>query len=433
MSNFPIEFNETEYVEFLRLLISESEHLQNGSGLTARESLIADHVIARLRPYIDRGIIRFNKVEYVADRANLILEYGDSNDGKTIAFAGSHFDVVPASRDSWKYDPFHLTVEGDKLYGRGTTDCLGHVALVTLLFEQLAMHDVKLGYKLVTVFIADEEVGSDENVGVLHLDKDGLLEQIKGGPVYWLDASDIVPVLACGTGMAWSLKVYGKKAHTGFPHNGINPVPIAFNVVELIVKKFEELCPHTEEDDKYKFRTHSNMKPTVLKMPEGPTPITQYADFVEICGDVRMTPTKHNNPFQLKVDILDFVEKLDVHSLPKWHPGFVTKCKDGDTEIEARIEFKWIMGPFCGIVTNLESDGYKLIKDATLAHHPTCDSCSDLGAVPLVKQMQDAGIDIQIIGYGVGDVYHGNDEYCTLSGMRTGFSILKTLLEMAYQ
>jgi acetylornithine deacetylase/succinyl-diaminopimelate desuccinylase-like protein len=104
LEGFPIEFNETEYVEFLRLLISESEHLQNGNDLTARETLVANHVINRLQPYIDSGMVKCNKVEYVSDRANLILEYG--NGDKTIAFAGSHFDVVPASREQWKYDPF---------------------------------------------------------------------------------------------------------------------------------------------------------------------------------------------------------------------------------------------------------------------------------------------------------------------------------------
>jgi len=66
--------------------------------------------------------------------------------------SGSHMDVVPANPEEWtkgtfpdfvrristltcpNVDPFKLTIEGDKLYGRGTTDCLGHVALLTDLF-----------------------------------------------------------------------------------------------------------------------------------------------------------------------------------------------------------------------------------------------------------------------------------------------------------
>ena len=37
-------------------------------------------------------------------------------------------DVVPANPENWQRDPFKLTVEGDQLFGRGTTDCLGHVS-----------------------------------------------------------------------------------------------------------------------------------------------------------------------------------------------------------------------------------------------------------------------------------------------------------------
>ena len=44
--------------------------------------------------------------------------------------------------------------QGDKMYGRGTTDCLGHVALITDIFLQLAEKKPKLKFKVVSVFIA---------------------------------------------------------------------------------------------------------------------------------------------------------------------------------------------------------------------------------------------------------------------------------------
>ena len=50
--------------------------------------------------------------------------------------------------------PLLLLLQGDKLYGRGTTDCLGHVALITELFIQLAQKKPKLKYSVVAVFIA---------------------------------------------------------------------------------------------------------------------------------------------------------------------------------------------------------------------------------------------------------------------------------------
>ena len=71
-----------------------------------------------------------------------------------MAFIGSHLDVVPANHETWERDPFKRTIEGDKLYGRGTTDCLGHVAMVTELFIQLAEKKPKLKRKIVAVFIA---------------------------------------------------------------------------------------------------------------------------------------------------------------------------------------------------------------------------------------------------------------------------------------
>ena len=44
-------------------------------------------------------------------------------------------DVVTANPETWSFDPFKLTRDGDKLQGRGVTDCLGHVALMTELFR----------------------------------------------------------------------------------------------------------------------------------------------------------------------------------------------------------------------------------------------------------------------------------------------------------
>ena len=49
---------------------------------------------------------------------------------------------------------FIPSLQEDKLYGRGTTDCLGHVALVTEMFIQLAEKKPKLKKEVWAVFIA---------------------------------------------------------------------------------------------------------------------------------------------------------------------------------------------------------------------------------------------------------------------------------------
>lgn len=69
----------------------------------------------------------------------------------------THQDVVTADPATWSFDPFSLSIEGDTLRGRGVTDCLGHVALLTELFRQLGEARPALKETVVGVFIANEE------------------------------------------------------------------------------------------------------------------------------------------------------------------------------------------------------------------------------------------------------------------------------------
>lgn len=114
-----------------------------------QECFAEQHVRKALEQYCGKdGPLTYQVVEAVKGRSNVIITYPQQKQAKgeqpkqerTVAFAGSHFDVVPiANPAEWKHDPYKLTVEGDILYGRGTTDCLGHVALQTELFLQLAI------------------------------------------------------------------------------------------------------------------------------------------------------------------------------------------------------------------------------------------------------------------------------------------------------
>lgn len=105
--------------------------------------MASDFVLQALKPYTandgsGKGYITIERHEFVRNRGNVVIKYippGKSSSSATLAFIGSHLDVVPANPEGWHRDPFKLTVEGDKLYGRGTTDCLGHVALLTRIVQ----------------------------------------------------------------------------------------------------------------------------------------------------------------------------------------------------------------------------------------------------------------------------------------------------------
>jgi acetylornithine deacetylase len=93
---------------------------------------VSDFVLETLKPFTGAEL-SVERVEFVAGRGNVIIKYAPASaaSDKTLALVGAHMDVVPANPEGWQRDPFTLSVEGDKLFGRGTTDCLGHVALLT--------------------------------------------------------------------------------------------------------------------------------------------------------------------------------------------------------------------------------------------------------------------------------------------------------------
>ena len=113
-----------------------------------------------MNPFVGKDL-QLETLEYTPNRPNLKITFNPTGE-KIVGFVGSHLDVVPANPETWSVDPFKLTVDGDKLYGRGTTDCLGHVALITVILMFLTKNRAlftKLKLKIVVVFIAAEEGG----------------------------------------------------------------------------------------------------------------------------------------------------------------------------------------------------------------------------------------------------------------------------------
>ena len=91
---------------------------------------------------------------------------------------------------------------------------------------------------------------------------------------------------------------------------------------------------------------------------------------------------------------------------------------------------KWKCSPARGIACNLESEGFKALQAATTKILGTCKPYSVTGSLPLVGDLQDAGYDIQITGYGEEEYYHAPNERATISGMQEGFKILAEFLNI---
>eukprot|EP00850_Spirogloea_muscicola_P019162 SM000185S04021 [mRNA] locus=s185:68942:73006:+ [translate_table: standard] len=399
-----------------------------------KEDRAGRHVLDLLRP-LRRGLcsiveeeggpLRVRHVAYAEGRGNIIVEYPGDDPDRIVSFVGCHLDVVTANPDDWDFDPFALSVEGDKLRGRGTTDCLGHVALVTELFRQLAEERPALRPSVVGVFMANEENSSALGVGIDAMVRDGLLDKLKAGPVFWVDVADKQPCIGTGGMAAWTLRASGKLFHSGLPHKAINPLELAMEALAEVQRRFyAEFPPHAEEA-RYGFATPSTMKPTQWSYPGGS--INQIPGECTISGDCRITPFYSTAEVVKKVTA--YVEDIDANLDKLATRGPCSRYDLPDEDLRGRVSIEFEEVQMSGVACRLDSPGFKALCAATEAVVGHVAPYSITGSLPLIRELQDAGFDVQTVGYGVMATYHARNEYCLLSDFQQGFRVLCHIIE----
>lgn len=140
--------------------------------------LIAENTVSSADPTWDRGNRRAaealaNRLHDVGfdcellalpgndDKVNLVARLGGSAEAAAdhgLVFAG-HLDTVPFDADAWVSDPFTLTERDQRLYGLGSSDMKGFVALAAGVAAEYAGR--KLAAPITLLASADEECGMD--------------------------------------------------------------------------------------------------------------------------------------------------------------------------------------------------------------------------------------------------------------------------------
>ena len=85
------------------------------------------------------------------------IEFGQ---GEELLGILCHLDVVPVADQDWVHEPFKLTIEGDKMYGRGTTDDKGPLAAAYIALKMLKDSGFKPNKRIRLIMGCDEESGS---------------------------------------------------------------------------------------------------------------------------------------------------------------------------------------------------------------------------------------------------------------------------------
>ncbi|WFO74761.1 M20/M25/M40 family metallo-hydrolase [Desulfurococcaceae archaeon MEX13E-LK6-19] len=115
--------------------------------------------------YIHDTLVDWGLEPEIIESSGYYSVFGSIGDGRPLVLLMAHFDTVPVDPSRWDYDPFKLTIVGDKGYGRGALDDKSNVAALMLTVRELSRK--KLGYKIYYAFTGDEEIGGVNGAAVI--------------------------------------------------------------------------------------------------------------------------------------------------------------------------------------------------------------------------------------------------------------------------
>jgi succinyl-diaminopimelate desuccinylase len=150
-------------------------------------------------------------------RTSLVARWGVT-DRPSLCLTG-HLDTVPLGRADWSVDAFAGETDGDRLFGRGTSDMKGGTAAIVVAAERVAAAGGSPSAGLELVLCAGEETGCE---GALALVEAGALGDC--GAVLVAEPTTNYPCVA-HKGVVWADAVArGKTAHGSMPHLGENAI-----------------------------------------------------------------------------------------------------------------------------------------------------------------------------------------------------------------
>lgn len=190
------------------------------------------------------------------DRLNNVYAEKIFDKGEDAFLINSHFDTVPPN-PRWVRKPLQTSLEGDKLYGLGTSDDKGSTATILHVLSQLK----ECRFKKLEVLISNYE---DNNVlfdgevwlGTPYFLAHNRLEAKAGINVEGtVENGKFMVSIGCGGRVGFTVTTIGKEAHSSDPRQGRNAIYDMIKVIDAL----RTIPPARMQLDDYEAYTELNV------------------------------------------------------------------------------------------------------------------------------------------------------------------------------
>ena len=330
-------------------------------------------------------------------KTNLFATIGPMTEGGVVL--SGHTDVVPVDGQPWTSDPWTLTRRGERLYGRGTCDMKGFVALALAAAPDLARAPLKRPVHF--AFSYDEEIGC---LGAPSMIEAIARELPRPAGVIVGEPTNMEAVRGHKSISVYKVTVSGHEAHSSLTHLGVSAVMAAVELMAMLSDLAKALEAGADPNSPFLPKgasltigvVNGGTAPNILarecvfwfdlRCPPGLDPEAIIAPFLQRCAAMDQ---------ELKGRSPDAGVKVDRRSLT---PSFAPEI-DGEAERLARI-LAGDNGP--GRVVSYAAEA---------------------------GQFQGAGFSTVICGPGSIDQAHQPNEYVEISQMQRGAQFMARLVE----
>ena len=342
----------------------------------------------------ENGVEAVRILNDVGTKANLYATIGPMVEGGVVL--SGHSDVVPIDGQPWDTDPFELTQNEDKLYGRGTCDMKGFSAIALSLVPEMK----SLRKPIHIALSYDEEIGC---LGAPRLIEQ-MREQIPQPAAVIVGEPSVMDTVTAHKGLsAFRTVVTGYEAHSSQTHRGVSAVMNAARLINWLSERdshFKDSTPINNGFSPHHTTVHAGVVHggtalniisrkceflwDVRTIPDGPA-ANVYSEFQEYCNDI-LLPTMRS-----------------VH-------------KGADIQTTALAD----VPPMREI---LDNPALKLAQDLT-----GNTVRSRVAYVAEAGQFQEAGFPTVICGPGSIDQAHQPNEFISINQMEQGEQFLRKLI-----